>query len=129
MVTQNPSQFVSTPVAKINIFQYTHVADYLNAVFREKTNLRPGYSIRAWARSMGLTTASLLSAVLRKERRVSDELADKLSEFLRLDEKERKYFAALIVFSGPRSPLEDGTVREYLGYLKDLCLSNRDVVV
>lgn len=111
----------------VDIFDYSHIAEYLLAIYEEKHQKNLAFSIRAWARQLGMHSASLLSAVLRKERRVSPELAARLSDMIKLEGMAATYFEALVVFSGPRSPLEDHAVREYLFYLRDRCLATMGI--
>lgn len=103
---------------KIEIFGFNHIADYLKAVLEGRSQENPNFSARVWARMMGLHSPSLLIAVLRKERRVSAELASCLKANLKLNEEEIRYFEALIVFSGPRAPLKEASILGYLQYLR-----------
>jgi uncharacterized protein (TIGR02147 family) len=89
-----------------NIFNYSEPKDFLSDLLTSKTQRNPGYSLRAWSRQLGFKNPSLLSAVLRGERRLSPELTSKIEKNLALSEGERRYFKLLILKSKTKRELE-----------------------
>lgn len=76
--------------------------DYLNLI--QKKN--PSFSQRAYCLRLAPENHHLLSKVLKKERPMNLELALKISQNLRLGEKEREFFLEMVRNENPKSPDE-----------------------
>jgi len=84
-------------------FQEPHV--FLQSVLSEKQRTNPRYSLRAWAKHVGVEATSL-SRILRGERKLSLDLAVKVAENLGLKEKEKRYFEILVLLENAKSDQE-----------------------
>jgi len=63
--------------------------------FQQRLNKNPSYSLRAFARDLGIPVSNL-SDVLRKKRGLSTESASKMVEVLKMGSDEGRYFVALV---------------------------------
>jgi uncharacterized protein (TIGR02147 family) len=85
------------------IYQFEHPADFLNATFLKKSQENPKFSLRAFARKLGLSPGSLHS-LLTKKKRLSVERSHEIAEKLQLTEKERDYFTLLVQKDSTKNP-------------------------
>lgn len=76
--------------------QYRNYRGYLSAVLVQRMQANPSYSMRAFARSLGLS-AGELSEVLRGKRKLSLRSAERVAEGLHLDAKEREHLVRLVL--------------------------------
>src|SRR5690349_15648969 len=81
----------------VAIFDYTDCIDYLTAVLADKKGINPNFSLRAWARQIGIANAGQLSLVLHRKRRISPTLSRRLRNSLPLDKDEVEYFDLLVL--------------------------------
>jgi uncharacterized protein (TIGR02147 family) len=88
------------------IFAFEDPIDYLNYEFRERQKRNARFSLRAWARQVGYENPSLLSDVLKKERRLKLELAEKLAANLSLKGKPKRYFELMVLLQSSQTELE-----------------------
>lgn len=85
------------------IFQHTSFRTYLKAVLAERRGLNPGYSLRAFARQLDVSSA-VLSQVMSAKRNFSPKLALKVAERLKLNEDENQYFCLLAQYEAASVP-------------------------
>lgn len=82
--------------------------------FQQRVRRNPAYTLRAYARDLGVPVSNL-SDVLRSKRGLAIETARKMAESLRLGEHEGKYFVALVQKEHGRSLAQrseaEGTLR------------------
>lgn len=77
------------------IFQYTDYRDYLQDILKQRQKRNNAYSLRAFARDLGVP-ASTLCGVLRKGKNLTTESAQKVTAHLQLRSKENRYFHLLL---------------------------------
>lgn len=75
---------------------YRNYRGYLSAVLVQRMQANPQYSMRAFARSLGLS-AGELSEVLRGKRKLSLRSAERVSAGLRLNAAEREHLLSLVL--------------------------------
>jgi len=100
------------------VFAFEDPIDYLNYEFRERQKRNSRFSLRAWARQVGYANPSLLSDVLKKERRLKIELAEKLATNLKLKGKARRYFEISVLYRTSQSDTERAVYGKMLKGLK-----------
>ena len=85
------------------VYTFTDPVDFLNSTFQEIQKDNPQFSLRAWARNLGLSHVAMLSMVLAKKRRLLPNLSSKISQDLikrkRLTENEARYLDMLVLFA------------------------------
>jgi uncharacterized protein (TIGR02147 family) len=77
--------------SKISILNYASVGDYLLAYIDARKTTIPGFSLRSWARHLGICSPSLLTMIARGDRQPSDEFIQSLAKKLNFNAKERNY--------------------------------------
>jgi len=75
---------------------YRNYRGYLSAILVQRMQANPSYSMRAFARSLGLS-AGELSEVLRGKRKLSLRSAERVAEGLNLIPKEREHLVRLVL--------------------------------
>jgi len=92
------------------IFNHSDYRSYLREVYTNQLAKNPSYSLRAFARKLGMAPSSL-SEILSGKKRISHEMALKIAGQLNLKEKETRYFSLLadIESAGSESLREDLT--------------------
>ncbi len=90
----------------IDIYKYKDAIEYLESSFKEKCQKNSNYSLRSWAKHLGLKDSASLSAVLRRKRKISRSLANKLRAGLGLDEQSLRYFDIICRVSNSSDQLE-----------------------
>src|SRR5262245_45771235 len=99
------------------IFNHTHYPSYLRAVLAERRGTNRSYSLRAFARDLGVN-ASQLSNVLKGRKGLSLPAATKVARRLGLDERASQYLQIMVLAQQSRTP----EVKE--GFLSQLRLFN-----
>lgn len=84
------------------IYEFDNSIQFLKCTLSEKAKVNPSYSLRAFAKKLGLS-AGAMSLILNRKKKLSLERACELAKALDLDEKESEYFLALIQFEGAKS--------------------------
>lgn len=79
------------------IFAFEDPVDYLNYELRARRKQNPRFSLRSWARQVGYENPSYLSQVLKRERRLKPELANRLAGSLELEGKQQRYFELMVL--------------------------------
>jgi len=77
------------------IFEHQNYRSYLKAVFADRAARRPAYSVRAFAKQLGLAQ-SFLAEILRNKKNLSPEGALRISSSLGLNREETDYFSSLV---------------------------------
>lgn len=108
--------FVRKKIAKIyeswyhyfimKIYEFNDPIEYVNRQFSLKKEVNPRFSLRSYAKLLGYENPSLLSSVLKGERKLSTELADKIGHQLNLGTVEQKYFQLLILYKYAKNDAE-----------------------
>ena len=69
---------------------------YLKDVYKTKSEKHTRFSFAVWAKSLGISSPSLLSMVINGNRHPSKKLAERLSVYLNHSVEESEYFRGLI---------------------------------
>lgn len=86
------------------IFNYSSAQQYLQDVFLNKKKKNSRYSVRAWAKAIGMKSHTPLVGILAKKKTVPISLHSPLSINLGLSETEKHYFMLLIQIENSADP-------------------------
>jgi uncharacterized protein (TIGR02147 family) len=91
-----------------HILQYLDYRDFLRDFFAHRKTIDPDFSQRAFAREADLpaSCSSLLPAVIRGRRQLSQNLRVKFGKAMRLGERENRYFDLLVQFNQAKGMTE-----------------------
>ncbi|MGZ3789246.1 MAG: TIGR02147 family protein [Bacteriovorax sp.] len=98
----------------MTIFEFIDPIEYVNRQFSLKKELNPSFSLRSYAKLLGYENPSLISSVLKGERKLSSELAEKIASQLNLTPSEQKYFQLLILIKYAKNPSEKMMYKDLL---------------
>jgi uncharacterized protein (TIGR02147 family) len=94
------------------IFDHLNYRDYLKEVLAERLRQNRQYSLRGFARNLGIQP-SLLSEVLGGRRKLSSESANLVAQQLGLSDQERDYFELMVQLERAKNPtLRESTLRK-----------------
>jgi uncharacterized protein (TIGR02147 family) len=82
-----------------SLFAYTDYRRYLQDYYQEKKRINKHFSLRMLADRCGFKARDYLMRVMRGDRNLSPEGADKLSVLFQFSEKQAEYFKILIQFN------------------------------
>ncbi len=105
---------ISASMSGPNIFEFSDPTEFLRDVLRKKKQINPRFSMRAWARQMGLKNQSLLSLILQEKRRLKSSIAGQIRRSLQLSPQEQKYFDLLVLFRNAETDEERAFYQEAL---------------
>ena len=90
------------------ILQYLDYRDFLRDYTTYQKKVDPDYSQRSFAKEAGLppSTSSLLPAVIKGRRQLSQNLRIKFGKALKLGERESRYFDLLVQFNQAKGMVE-----------------------
>ncbi len=80
----------------IEIYKYTKPSSYLQDIWEAKREKNPSFTIRAWAKQLGLKSHNPLYEVIRGKRKLPKNYIPQLIETLKLDPQESLYLEAMI---------------------------------
>lgn len=89
----------------ITVFDYFDYRDYLRDVYDYLKGRRYGYSYREFSQEAGISSHNFLPRIIRRDRNLSEEFIPVLATYLKLSEKEKKYFEILVSFNNSKKPL------------------------
>ena len=81
------------------IYEHTNYRGYLKSIFADRAAKNPSYSLRAYAKQIGIDQ-SLLVKVLAGKKNLSFESAMDVAQKLQLKKTEAEYFGLLVQFEG-----------------------------
>lgn len=84
------------------LFQYANYNNYLSELLEQTRQRRPGYSLRAMAKQIGVSPATL-SDVISGKKHFSETKALEVSNKLKLSAREARYFCALVQYQSTKS--------------------------
>lgn len=87
------------------------LVDFLNRTFEERRKKNPSYSLRAYARSLGMDSSSL-SAVLKGKRKLTPKAGQKLIEALDIVDPAEAQMLVMSTITGTEIPDEALSYRE-----------------
>lgn len=88
------------------LFAYTDYRQYLKDWYEEKKQSNKHFSLRMLAERSGFKARDYLLRVMRGDRNLSLDGAEKLSNFFKFSEKQAEYFKALVQFNQAPNTLE-----------------------
>lgn len=91
---------------EIQIFNYFHYREYLQAVYLWRKEHESGFSHRQFSSEAGITSPNYLSRVLKGERSLSEEYCKKFCTALNLQKNEAGYFTVLVQFNNETDNLK-----------------------
>jgi uncharacterized protein (TIGR02147 family) len=100
------------------IYKFTDIVEYLNFTLEEKRLKNGRFSLRAWSRQLGYTNPSMLSHILKGERKLNLKAARTLSDNLRLIGDGKKYFDLLVLIQNCKTVEEKNIYFELITSLR-----------
>lgn len=107
------------PVMSYNdymIYEYDDSIHFLKSTLQSKAEVNSSYSLRAFAKKLGLS-AGALSSILNRKKKLSVERAHEVANALGLNADATEYFMALVQLEGAKS---DSLKIQYLEKVKAL---------
>ena len=86
----------------MTIYEFLDPIEFINRHFSLKKEVNPRFSLRSYAKLLGYENPSLLKG----ERKLGPELAEKIAQQLNLSSAEQKYFQLLILIKYAKNPTE-----------------------
>lgn len=96
------------------IKNYGNAREFLVDVLAHRKAETPGFSVSAWAKELNLPFPGHLSNVINGRRRMSDELAEKIADNLKLEVDQRRFFTLLNRYGNARGHGEKALLREVI---------------
>ena len=87
----------------VNVFEYLEPSDYLKDSLKVLKEGNSSFSLRAWAKQLGMKSHAPLHDILNKKRKIPKNLVPVLIKSLKLSGKQREYFEALVDFQRAKS--------------------------
>ncbi len=98
----------------INIFDYFDYAEFLKDKYQWMKIHKTGFSFRSFARYAGIASHSYLIRIIKKQRKLRGDYINKFCSALKLNELEREYFTALVLFNNEKK------AQQKENYLKEI---------
>lgn len=86
----------------VSVFLYEDLRSFLNGELQARIAKNPKYSIRAFARDLGVSF-SRLSEIISKSQGIALSTANKITSALKMSDMEKEYFEQLIISKHGRS--------------------------
>jgi uncharacterized protein (TIGR02147 family) len=90
----------------ISILNFLDYRQYLRAVFEEKKQQLSGFSHRSLASKLSLRAPGHMLFIIQGKRRLTEDIARRLSAYLKLTKKETDYLLCLVHYAETKSPAE-----------------------
>jgi uncharacterized protein (TIGR02147 family) len=103
---------------QFTIYHFNDPRDFLSEVYEQKKAKNPGFSVRAWAKQIGLNSHAMLAHTLTKKRKLKAPFAAQMRDHIGLRGPEARYFDLLVACSS------SSTIQEKQFY-EDLLLGLR----
>ena len=87
----------------LSVYKYKDPIDYLSAFIELQKEEEENFSLRSWAKSIGLPTISPIIDVLKRKKKLKDKLLEKVISGLPIDKSEVMYFQAIVERSQAKS--------------------------
>ena len=88
------------------IYSFLDPIDFLKFEFRTRQRRDPKFTLRKWAVQLGYENPSYLAHILKKERKLKIEVAEKMARVFHLSAKERSYFELIVLRNNAETPTE-----------------------
>jgi len=102
-------EFISNHLDRPDIFNYNEVSSFLKDFHSYKKMKNEKFSLRAWAKNIGLSTPTILHNILSGKRKITKNLIPQITRSLKLDSSESTYFDLLVDYCR----LEDEELKDY----------------
>ncbi len=103
------------------LFEYLDYRHFLKARFEEMRRDRPWFSNRLISQKVQVDPGQLVK-ILQGQRHISERLIPNFSDFLKLDHKQREYFACLVRFNKAKTGEETKLYYEKITALREMSL-------
>lgn len=100
-----------------NIYLYSSAVDFLLDQWKDLKKKNPRFSIRAWAKRMGLGSHSTLYLSMFKNKSFAPQLVDALTTYFKFNAVEDEYFKTLILSTECKDEEELASLKEKLNFL------------
>ncbi len=90
----------------LSVYEYLNPAQYIKDVWSEKKTKNPSFSVRSWARQLGLKAHNPLYEVISEKRAFPKRYVSLLITNLKMGPKEGLYFETLVDLQRAKSALE-----------------------
>jgi uncharacterized protein (TIGR02147 family) len=94
-----------TKPPKVRVFDYLDYRDFLRARYQSRKRENPAFSYRYIASRIGLDSGTI-TRILKGERNLDPEMAGVLAKVFHLNDFEKEYFQALVLFCQAKNPME-----------------------
>jgi uncharacterized protein (TIGR02147 family) len=112
----------------VTLFESNSYRAYLRSVLAQRVQKNPRYSMRSFAKSLGVQV-SQLSELLRGKRELSESRAVQIADKLGMSRDEAEYFRVLTQAERTKDPLHRKILFEQLARLNPRAQSARDLSV
>lgn len=85
------------------IFKYFNYRDFLQDYFKNAKKNNTSFSHRAFLKKVDIPSSSFMLKIFNQEQRLQEKHVLKFCEALNLNEKEKEYFSALVIFNNTKS--------------------------
>lgn len=103
-------------MSELSVYQFRDPRDFLREIYEQKRTRNPGFSVRSWARQMGLPHHAMLALTLQKKRKLKPPFSVRLRDQIGLAGQEARYFDLLVAYSAVETTEEkqfyEGLLRE-----------------
>jgi uncharacterized protein (TIGR02147 family) len=89
-----------------NIFEYLDYKLYLRELFEEKKRESPNFSHRSLMQKLSLRAPGHILFIIQGKRRLTQDIALRLANYLKLGKKETDYLLALVQYTNAKTPSE-----------------------
>ena len=90
----------------ISVYHYSKPHIFLKDAWLEKKNSNPAFSLRAWAKQMGLKGHAPIQLILKGQREIPKKYIPFFSESFKLCPEQSLYFEALVNYSNANTDYE-----------------------
>lgn len=98
---------------RLNVFEYRSARRFLLDAVEHEKKVNPRFSIRKWAKEMGMQNHALLVFMLQGKRSLTLRQVPQLAKGLKLSTPERVYFQALVQLESARSEEEKELIQSW----------------
>src|SRR3989338_5406897 len=103
---------------QLDTYKFTDPREFLASVFKEKQRKNPKFSLRSWSKQLGFQSPSVLSMVLRGERKLQLDRLTKIADALSLSILEKQYLQVLNLYSNATKSSEKQLYADLLNQIR-----------
>lgn len=101
-----------------SVYSFSDSVEFLRSTYEKRRELNQRFSLRAWAKQLGLTHPATLSSILRKKQTLDADLAKRIIQNLGMSPEEGEHFNLLVMFSKADSSSERLVLGKLLSEVK-----------